>query len=374
MPHSIASARHLYVHVPFCRRRCSYCDFSIAVRKDVPAQEFSTLVGQELGRRIEVGNPVELDTLYFGGGTPSQLGPAGVSFLVGQIQASGARLAPGAEVTLEANPEDFAPGSAGGWVAAGVNRLSVGIQSFHGPVLEWMHRGHSPDEAGAAVLAARRAGIDNISIDLIFGLPERLGRNWADDLARAIDLGPDHISLYALTVEPRTPLGRWTARGAESAPSDDRQADEFMAAREALGSAGWEHYEVSNYARPGRRSRHNSAYWRRVPYIGLGPSAHSFDGQTRRWNTDAFAAWATQVRAGTDPVAGDELVSDDQRRAELAYLGLRTDAGAALSGADLDRARLWAREGWAVVEGSHVRLTASGWLRLDALAAQLGGT
>ena len=374
MSPAAATARHLYVHVPFCRRRCSYCDFSIAVRKDVPVEEFSTLVGRELGGRLTASQPVELDTLYFGGGTPSQLGPEGVAFLVAKLKAAGARLSVGAEVTLEANPEDFSAAAANGWRAAGVSRLSIGIQSFHGPVLDWMHRGHSPEGAAEAVRIARRAGIDNISIDLIFGLPERLGRNWADDLARAIDLGPDHISLYALTVEPRTPLGRWTARGAESAPSDDRQADEFMEAHEALEAAGWEHYEVSNYSRPGRRSRHNSAYWKRVPYIGLGPSAHSFDGLVRRWNTEAFAAWATQVRAGTDPVAGNEVVSDAQRRAELAYLGLRTDAGADLAAADLDRARAWAREGWAVVDGQHVRLTAAGWLRLDALAAQLGGT
>jgi oxygen-independent coproporphyrinogen-3 oxidase len=369
-----SACRHLYVHVPFCRRRCSYCDFSIAVRKDVPAEEFSTLVARELAIRPDAGTITQLDSLYFGGGTPSHLGPAGVAFLIRILKDSGATLSSGAEVTLEANPEDIDPEAVTAWLEAGVNRLSIGIQSFHAGVLDWMHRGHSAEAAADAFRIARAAGFANLSIDLIFGLPERLGRSWEADLSRAIDLAPDHVSLYSLTVEPRTPLGRWTARGDEAAPSDDRQADEFMVAHETLQGAGWEHYEVSNYARPGFRSRHNSSYWRRVPYIGVGPSAHSFDGRARRWNTEAFAAWAAQVRAGTDPRGGGEVVSDDQRRAEHAYLGLRTDAGAALAGGDLDRARSWERMGWATIDAGLVRLTAAGWLRLDALAAQLGGT
>lgn len=316
----------------------------------------------------------QLDSLYFGGGTPSHLGPSGVAFLVRKLKGAGANLANGAEVTLEANPEDIDPAAATAWLEAGVNRLSIGIQSFHPEVLAWMHRGHTPEAAADAVRIARAAGFASVSIDLIFGLPERLGRSWEADIARAIDLASDHISLYSLTVEPRTPLGRWTARGDEAAPSDDRQADEFMVAHETLQAAGWEHYEVSNYARPGFRSRHNSSYWRRVPYIGLGPSAHSFDGRTRRWNTEAFAAWAAQLRAGIDPIGGHEVVSAEQQRDEFAYLGLRTDAGVVLAGADLARARSWEREGWARIDGDHVRLTPVGWLRLDALAAQLGGT
>lgn len=373
--------RHIYVHVPFCTRRCSYCDFSIAVRPEVPVAGFVAAVGSELGRRAGPADVESVDTLYFGGGTPSKLGPAGIAGLIGALGTRGVRMAAGAEVTIEANPEDVSPGAVAGWLDAGVNRLSLGIQSFAGPVLEWMHRSHDPAQAAAAFRAARSGGISNISVDLISSLPARLGRDWADDLSRAIELEPDHFSVYGLTVEPRTPLGRWTARGTEIPAEDERSADEFLAARERLGAAGFEHYEVSSYARPGRRSRHNGAYWRRVPYLGLGPSAHSFDGTTRRWNTSAFAEWERVVAQGGDPLAGEEVLSIEQVKAETLYLGLRTDAGAVLSDpGDRAHAAKWKAAGWATVEversgpvaADRVRLTAEGWLRLDALAGTLG--
>ena len=373
--------RHIYVHVPFCTRRCSYCDFSIAVRPEVPVAGFVAAVGSELGRRAGPADVESVDTLYFGGGTPSKLGPAGIAGLIGALGTRGVRMAAGAEVTIEANPEDVSPGAVAGWLDAGVNRLSLGIQSFAGPVLEWMHRSHDSAQAAAAFRAARSGGISNISVDLISSLPARLGRDWADDLSRAIELEPDHFSVYGLTVEPRTPLGRWTARGTEIPAEDERSADEFLAARERLGAAGFEHYEVSSYARPGRRSRHNGAYWRRVPYLGLGPSAHSFDGTTRRWNTSAFAEWERVVAQGGDPLAGEEVLSIEQVKAETLYLGLRTDAGAVLSDpGDRAHAAKWKAAGWATVEversgpvaADRVRLTAEGWLRLDALAGTLG--
>lgn len=368
-PHQ--QTRHVYVHVPFCGRRCSYCDFSIAVRKDVPAAEFSTSVVAELQHRIRPGELANVDTLYFGGGTPSKLGPAGVAGLIAGLKSAGVGLTDGAEVTLEANPEDLSGEAVSAWLEAGVNRLSLGVQSFAAEALTWMHRTHDAGQAVQAVRTARSAGLSNVSIDLIYAIPDRISRSWADDLTKAIDLAPDHLSVYGLTVEPRTPLGKWTARGTEIAKDDDRSADEFLEASSRLRGAGFEHYEVSSYAQPGRRSRHNSAYWRRVPYLGLGPSAHSFDGTTRRWNTSALAAWEQQLAAGTDPTGGSEVLSDAQRAEEELYLALRTDGGATLSGANLETARRWVRAGWAVESGGVVKLTPEGWLRLDALVGLL---
>lgn len=366
-----AAFRHLYVHVPFCGRRCSYCDFSIAVRRDVPAREFSTSIVAELSARVSADQVGQLDTLYFGGGTPSKLGPAGIRGLLDGLRDAGVGMAADAEVTMEANPEDVSTEAVSAWLGAGVNRLSLGVQSFAPSALAWMHRTHDSAQAATAVGTARAAGLQNVSIDLIYAIPDRIDRSWDDDLARAIDLDPDHLSVYGLTVEPRTPLGKWTARGSEVAPNEDRSAGEFLAGHARLVGAGFEHYEVSSYARPGRRSRHNTAYWRRVPYLGLGPSAHSFDGTIRRWNTSALAAWERQLAEGLDPVGGEETLTGDQIAAELLYLGLRTDSGADLAGVNLETARAWVGYGWATVDGARVRLTAEGWLRLDALAGAL---
>ncbi len=367
-----AQYKHVYVHVPFCSRRCTYCDFSIAVRRDVPAAAFAAEVAAELALRADPAALANVETLYFGGGTPSKLGGPGILELIGRLEDAGVVLAPSAEVTIEANPEDVSQGSAAAWLAAGVNRLSLGVQSYAPASLEWMHRTHSSAQAVDAFNAARDAGFGDISLDLIYALPERLKRDWPADLDQAVALGPDHLSVYGLTVEPRTPLGRWAARGSEVPQTDDRAADEFLAADAALTAAGYEHYEVSSYAKAGRRSRHNSAYWRRVPYLGLGPSAHSFDGAERRWNVAAYAAWESTVSSGADPIAGAERLDDTQHAAETLYLQLRTDAGAELTsprGAAL--AGQWVAEGWAVQEHGRTRLTPEGWLRLDALAASL---
>ncbi len=314
----------------------------------------------------------ELDTIYLGGGTPSKLGESGIRDLLASIRAAGLRSGPASEVTIEANPEDVSLAAVGAWVRAGVNRLSIGIQSFSPPALGWMHRTHDADQAAAAVAAARAGGMENVSVDLIYALPDTVSRRWSDDLDRVLGLEPEHVSVYGLTIEPQTPLGRWTARGEVAPQTEDRAAEEFHVAHERLTAAGYEHYEVSNYARPGRRSRHNSAYWRRVPYLGIGPSAHSFDGAARRWNVAAYAGWEAALARGDDPVAGVEQLTADERAAEETYLGLRTDAGLALTSArDVATARTWVTAGWAVLTGDHVRLTPEGWLRLDALVGSL---
>jgi oxygen-independent coproporphyrinogen-3 oxidase len=364
--------RHAYVHVPFCARRCSYCDFSIAVRARVPVEEYVRALRTELELRYprEAHEPWMLDTLYFGGGTPSRLGGEGLALAAATVLGR-ATLAPGAEVTAEANPEDVTAEAVAAWRGAGINRLSLGSQSFDARVLEWMHRVHDPEAVRRAVVVARDGGIASLSLDLIFALPSTLHRDWRADLDAALALAPDHVSLYGLTVEPHTPLGRWRERGeAEEAP-EERYESEFLEAHERLTAAGFEHYEVSNYALPGRRARHNSAYWTGVPYAGLGPSAHEYDGVVRRWNVGPYAEWVRRLAAGRDPVEGSETLTDDNRIAERVYLGLRTIDGLEISDAEREHAAPWVREGWAAIDGGRLRLTPLGWLRLDALAADL---
>ncbi len=369
--YSIVLPRHLYVHVPFCARRCSYCDFSIAVRAVVPVDDYASAVARELQRRYADVARWELDTLYLGGGTPSKLGGAGVARVLDTVRGR-ASLSPNAEVTLEANPEDVSPDAARAWRDAGVNRLSLGAQSFDERVLAWMHRTHDVAAIGRAVDVARAAGFADLSLDLIFALPDALERDWAADLQAALALAPEHLSLYGLTVEPATPVARWRDRGTMQEAPDSRYEREFLSAHETLAAAGFEHYEVSNYARPGHEARHNSAYWLGVPYAAAGPSAHAFDGETRRWNLSAYAAWMAAVGAGDDPVEGEERLTPESRALEAAYLGLRTARGLHLLPGERTKLQLWLEAGWASVdEVGTLRLTPLGWLRLDALTQYL---
>ena len=311
-----------------------------------------------------------LDTLYFGGGTPSRLGGAGVAELIETIRAH-ASWDELAEVTLEANPDDVTAESARAWHAAGVNRVSLGAQSFSSSALEWMRRTHDPDQIGAAVEHLRAAGIAQLSLDLIFALPDEVPRDWGDDLARAIGLRPDHLSLYGLTVEPHTPLGHWRDRGDLQESPDSRYELDFLLADSTLDAAGFEHYEVSNYALPGARARHNSSYWRHVPYAAIGPAAHRFDGKCRSWNVGPYAEWLKRLRAGADPTDGAETLTQGEVERELAYIGLRTTEGLNLTEELRAHTSRWRDAGWAKIDGDRLRLTPLGWLRLDALAVDL---
>jgi oxygen-independent coproporphyrinogen-3 oxidase len=276
-----------------------------------------------------------------------------------------------AEITIEANPEDVDVGAVRDWRAAGVTRISVGAQSFDDRALAWMHRTHDARQVREAAAALGAGDMENWSLDLIFALPAALERNWRSDITQAIALAPEHLSCYGLTLEPNTPFDRWSARGQVREAAEDSFEREFLDAHELLVGAGYEHYEVSNYARPGYRSRHNSGYWERVPYIGLGPSAHSFDGTARRWNEREYAAWQRRVSSGGDPVAGQELLSAEQVEMERAYLGLRTVGGVRIGPADRRTTESWVEQGWARTDDARVYLTVEGWLRLDALASAL---
>lgn len=360
---------HIYVHVPFCARRCSYCDFAIAVRREVPSRRFVDAALTEW--RGWQQHPAWIDsqslaTIYLGGGTPSHLEAAELARLLDALR-SDRPVDPNAEITLEANPEDVTPANAEAWINAGVNRVSLGVQSFDNAVLAWMHRTHDAAAVSVAMSVLRGVGFKDISVDLIFALPEALDRDWARDLDLALALNPEHLSLYGLTVEEGTPLGKWTSRGESAPPPDERYAAEYLLAHRTLCAAGLDHYEVSNAARPGHRARHNSAYWRRAPFIGIGPSAHSAFGTRRSWNVREWANYERLVDQGQ--VVGDEAeeLNEGQLHLEALYLGLRTTDGIAADLIPETAWRDWVANGWAELAHGTLRLTAEGWLRLDAL-------
>lgn len=367
---------HLYIHIPFCARRCSYCDFAIAVRREVPSARYvEATLAEWRGYRTAapVAEWTELKTLYLGGGTPSRLDPIALVSLIQSITED-VPLADDAEVTIEVNPDDVTMSAAMIWHEAGINRVSLGVQSHDPGVLSWMHRTHTADQVQGAVAMLREAGFDNLSLDLIFALPYELHRDWSRDLELTLALRPDHISLYGLTVEPATPLGRWSARGETILATDERYATEYLLAHRRLLESGFEHYEVSNAGLPGRHAVHNSAYWSGVDFLGLGPGAHSFLGGSRRWHIRDWAAWERAILDGRTTTEGVEALSGEQIALESIYLGLRTTGGLPARQLPAWQVASWLGAGWATRQGDRIRLTAEGWLRLDALVAGVGGS
>jgi len=369
--------RSLYVHVPFCVRRCSYCDFAVQATREAPTDDWLSAVTAEMRLLSEErgwGSPLRLDTVYIGGGTPSMLRPDAMADLRRRLEPY-ATWSDAAEWTCEANPESFTPETARAWRGAGVNRLSLGAQTFHEPALRWMGRMHGVDGPRGAMDAARGAGFGNVSVDLIFGLPERLGRDWAADLFQALALEPEHVSLYGLTAEAAAPLGRWVGEGRETLADEDRYADEYLLAHHTLTGAGFEHYEVSNFGLPGRRSRHNFAYWTGEPYAALGPGAHAFHPPLRRWNVRSWDDYRRMLlEEGRLPTDGEETVDEETAALERAWLLLRTDQGwplATVGAAERRLAEVWTRQGWAREDAGVLRLTADGWLLLDRLAVEM---
>ena len=368
--------RHLYVHVPFCLRRCSYCDFAVHAVAHAPVADWVRTINTEFdlfAQEQKWSQRPELRTLYIGGGTPSLIGGAGMARFADELRTR-ISLAADAEWTVEANPETFTTDVAIEWARAGVNRISLGAQTFNEEVLRWMGRMHGPDGPGRAVAAARDAGITNFSIDLIFALPARFNRDWRRDLDAVLALDPAHVSLYGLTAEAGTPLGRWVAEGREALASEDDYAEQYLLAARVLRDAGFVHYEVSNFAKPGFESRHNQAYWNGSAYLGLGPGAHSFLPPERRWNTRVWTEYRERIDGGQLATDGSEVVQAGTAGLEHAWLGLRTSTGIAVASLSESQAALaesWTRRGWGERESGTFRLTPEGWLLLDRLSVEM---
>jgi oxygen-independent coproporphyrinogen-3 oxidase len=360
----------LYVHVPFCEAKCTYCHFAIDPRRpDADRQERYL---RAVLREMEEAVPGAADTLYFGGGTPSLMAPDRLGRIV-ELARRRFRLPPGAETTVEANPRDLDREGYRALLAAGATRLSLGVQSLDDEVLRGMGRHHTAADSVAAVAAAREAGFANVSVDLVLGWPAETRERWRRGLAEVLALEPDHVSLYLLEVEGKTVLGHRRARGVLDLPDDDLVADLYQESVERLARMGLERYEISNFARPGFASRHNGKYWDDAPFLGFGMSAHSFRGGRRWWNLDRFATYCRAVEAGETAVAGERILSDRERAQEALFTGLRRSEGI-----DLERFRwrhrLDPREEWGrglaeaeaagllVVAGERLRLTDRGVL------------
>ena len=311
-----------YVHIPFCARLCPYCDFAVVAGRDESVSRYVAAIRQEIASESD-WRP--LDAVYVGGGTPSRLPPGQLGSIIDDL-SNRFGLAAGAEVSLEANPEDWSPALAEGLLAAGFERVSFGVQSFDPAVLESLGRVHTPTEAADAVAVARRAGFRSINLDLIFGTPGETERSWRASLDRALDLEPDHLSLYALTVERGTELGRAVASGA-AAPDPDVQADAYEAAERACRAAGLIHYEVSNWARADHGCVYNLITWAQGEYLAFGTGAHGHRDGVRRRNVRRFDAYLDRVESGLSPQQGDEALDPWKREQERLMLGLRRTAG-----------------------------------------------
>jgi len=378
------TSHHLYVHVPFCRLVCAYCDFvTVGGRREELPRYVDALLA-EMAMRPANG---ELATVYFGGGTPSLLPTSAVERLL--WTATDRWSCRPIEVTLEANPSGREAPDWAGLRMVGVNRISLGLQSLRDADLRTLARGHTALESRTAYAAARGAGFDNVSIDLIYGIPGQSLTDWREELSTAIALEPDHLSLYALQLAlapdewaaaPRAGALRWRRRMAGK-QDDDLAADQYRLAEEHLDATGYRHYELSSWSRPGRESRHNGAYWDRRPYTGIGAGAHSYDGGSIRcWNTRDLDAYLAHVEAGEQPTAGMEHLSEASRAFEAIALGLRHVDGfsriafAAEFGEDpLDRFGRAVEEGIArgllEVNGDLIRLMAEGRLLANEVLA-----
>jgi oxygen-independent coproporphyrinogen-3 oxidase len=320
----------LYVHVPWCRHVCPYCDFNVYAAAaapeadDVPA--YQTELASWSARPEWRRRPI--DTVYLGGGTPSLLSPDAVGMLLDAVRRIGLR--DGAEVTLEANPGTLDRGRLAGYRRAGVTRLSLGAQSFQPDLLRTLGRDHGPDDCRAAVAMARAAGFSNVSLDLIFAVPGQSLTAWENDLGEALALQPDHVSAYALTWEEATPFHAWRLQGRVVAVDDDLESAMLDVASERLAAAGLARYEISSWARPGFASRHNAHYWTATDYLGVGPGAHSFHAgppARRWWNVRRPEAWRAAVGGGGTAVDAVEQLSDAEARSDFVITGLRRLVG-----------------------------------------------
>ena len=325
----------LYIHIPFCQTKCTYCNFNTYARLDGLIPQDVPALAAEIAAWGEALEHPQVATVFFGGGTPSWIPPHLLAQALHAARAS-FNVRADAEITMEMNPGDVTPERLAAWRGMGVNRLSMGVQSFDDAMLRFLTRRHTAAEAVAAYRRARQAGFADVSLDLIYGLPHQTQTQWRDGLREALDLAPNHLSLYALTVEEGTPLHAQVQAGQAPHADADAAADMYLAAEELLAQAGYRHYEISNWAMPGHECRHNLAYWRNDPFLGVGPGAHSYLGGQRFWNINSpsdYTRRMQQPRAGrwmpdAIPVVEERTsLSDEDKLSETAILALRLDDG-----------------------------------------------
>jgi oxygen-independent coproporphyrinogen-3 oxidase len=317
----------LYLHIPFCKQACHYCDFHFSTSLGLKGQFLEALLKEMTLRRAYLPDlAAPLETIYFGGGTPSLLTGEELRRIFAAIQEN-FLVSPQAEITLEANPDDLSAAKLAELAASPINRLSIGLQSFHEPHLRLMNRAHSAQESWEAVRRAQAVGFENISVDLIYGVPAASHTIWEEDLARLFALNVPHVSAYALTIEPDTAFGRRLKKGTFVAPPEEFVAQQFEMLLAQLRAHGYEQYEISNFCQPGRESRHNSNYWRGVPYLGLGPSAHSFDGRSRQYAVANNPQYVAAVLERSEVPATVERLTPLDQANEYLLTTLRTSRG-----------------------------------------------
>lgn len=368
----------IYIHIPFCAKQCTYCDFHFSTTFESYRIDLLKALSSELQLRAPSWQNEEIETVYFGGGTPSLLSGAEIEALLSTIYANYNASAV-KEITLECNPDDCSTDQLIAWKMAGVNRLSIGIQSFKDEQLSWMNRTHTAHEGFTAVERAIAVGFDQLTVDLMYGLPDLSQEAWLEQLNRVIALGVNHISAYCLTIEEKTVLASWVKNGKIHPSNADQQSEQFELLVSTLAEAGFEQYEISNFARKGMYSQHNTAYWQGKKYVAIGPSAHGYDGTNRYWNVANNQLYIRRIEERVLPETIEELTNQD-RFNELLMVGLRTKWGVvkaelrALITPDEEwyaKLESWKQSGMVVETETHMLLTQAGRLLADAISSDL---
>jgi oxygen-independent coproporphyrinogen-3 oxidase len=369
----------IYLHIPFCKKACHYCDFHFSTSPQYKDQLLKAL-RQEIDLRKNYLAAEKIETIYFGGGTPSLLSADELQSLIGAITDL-FEVSPAVEITLEANPDDLNPQKVRELRQTLINRFSIGIQSFFEEDLKWMNRAHSANEAQSSIKRVQDAGFENITADLIYGYPLLSKPKWEHNIQQLIELNIPHISSYSMTVEPATALSSFIKKGEQKPMDEGQSAAQFLILMEQLLEAGFEHYEISNFAKPGSHSKHNSNYWEGVPYLGIGPSAHSFNGESRQWNISNNSKYIDQIGLKKIP-AETEVLSIENRINEYIMTSLRTSKGMSLQkiterfGSDYSNEvrnglEPFADKNWINLKDQIVTLTTDGKLFADHIASEL---
>jgi oxygen-independent coproporphyrinogen-3 oxidase len=368
----------IYIHIPFCKQKCTYCDFHFSTTFEVYRTEMIDTICQEIVLRANELNGESIKSIYFGGGTPSLLTALELKDILTQIKCL-FDIEEGAEITLEANPDDINNHQLKIWKDVGINRLSIGIQSFKAEDLSWMNRAHSVEEAENAVRLAQEAGFQNITVDLIYGLPNLSLEEWKGHIQRVLNMDVKHLSAYCLTVEEKTVLNKLVKEKKIIPANEDQQSDQFELLVSMTELAGFEQYEISNFAKNQHYAVHNTNYWTGQVYLGLGPSAHSFDGESRRWNVSNNRKYMESMGKDSSWFSTEKL-SKNERWNELLLTGLRTNFGASIdqlkkiipiSPAIEAKLAEFVAYGWMEKSSTLLRLTKEGKLKADYIASEL---